>query len=184
MSKALSDNLRNAGGVIDLRCPLGYRREHARQIDLLKRLAPDHGPTDLADEQNQRGRVLPGDMNAGARVCRPRSPGHHADSRPATQLAVCLRHHRRTPFLAACEEAERFPAIDERVQYRQVAFARNAEDMLRTVYEQLIHQDLPASSGRMSHFAEPLSPAAGRRRLGRTVADYIADSERSSLPSS
>ena len=95
-------------------------------------------------------------MNTGAGVCRPRSSGHDADHRAATQLAVCLGHHRRTPFLAAGEEAELFLVIEERVQYWQIALARNAEDTFGTVYEQLIHQDLPACSHRTSHSDKPL----------------------------
>ena len=57
-------HLRDSRRILDLRDPLRQGAVHLAEIDLLKRLATHHGAADLADEQNQRGRVLMRDVNA------------------------------------------------------------------------------------------------------------------------
>ena len=68
------DVLRDAVGAVDLRDPFRHRPEHAPVVDLLERLALLLVGSDLADEQDQRRRVLERGVHAdgGVRRAGPR----------------------------------------------------------------------------------------------------------------
>ncbi len=59
-------DFRNARRVVDLGHPFGDRAEHRAIIDFLQRLALAHVARDLADEHDQRRRILARDVQAGA----------------------------------------------------------------------------------------------------------------------
>ena len=65
------DELRDPFGVVDLRHPLRHRPEHLAVVDLLERLAFHHLAGDLADQQDQRRRVLIGRVDAARRRASP-----------------------------------------------------------------------------------------------------------------
>ncbi len=57
----------NAARVVDPRRPFGDRREESGKVDFLKALAVLVGAVEVADEQDHRGRILEGDVDAGTR---------------------------------------------------------------------------------------------------------------------
>jgi hypothetical protein len=80
-------------GIVHLADPLGEaeraRAEHLPVVDLLERLAVALLARHLADEDDQRRRVLERGVDADRRVARARSAGDEADPRAAAQLALC-----------------------------------------------------------------------------------------------
>jgi hypothetical protein len=92
------------------------------------------------------------------RVGGTRPPRHHADAGPAGQLAGGFRHHGGTPFLAAHGHAHRH--IMQRIQHREIAFARHAEDVGHAMHEQLIDDQLAAGARGMGHGSEGLAIGA------------------------
>ena len=121
------DELRDAGGVLDLGHPLRHAAEHLPVVDLLEGVALAAAAVDLADEQDHRHAVLLGDVHAGAGVGGTGAAGDHGDAGPAGELAPGGRHHRRAAFLAADDEAD-LGRVVQRVQDLEIALARHAED--------------------------------------------------------
>ena len=154
------DDLGDARRIVDLGRPLRHRAEHRAVVELLERLALAHLARDLADEHDQRRGILPGDVDAGRGVGGARAAGDEDDARPAGDLADGLRHHRRAALLAADGELDR-PVV-ERVERREIAFARHAEHVLHAVDEQLIDQDFAAGAGAVIGAKHVVSPCLWR----------------------
>ena len=154
------DDLGDARRIVDLGRPFRHGAEHRAVIELLKRLALAHIARNLADKDNQRRRVLPGDMNAGRGIGGAGTAGDEDDARPAGDLADRLRHHGRAAFLTADGELDR-PVV-ERVQRREIAFARHAEHVLHAVNEQLIDQNFTAGAGAVVGAQHVVSPCLWR----------------------
>ena len=70
---ARADELGDPGGVVHRRHPLRHLAEHARVVELLERLAAEVAPRHLADEQDQRRRVLVRGVHADRGVGRARA---------------------------------------------------------------------------------------------------------------
>ena len=107
-------------------------------VELLERLALAHVAPDLADEQDQRGGVLLGNVDAGGRIGGARPAGDEADAGPPGELADRLRHHGGAALLAADRHLDR--AVEHGVERRDVALARHAEHVARAVDHELIDQ--------------------------------------------
>ena len=116
------------GRVIDLDSPFGGRAEKGRVVHFLERAAPAHAPLDLANEQDQRHRIVLGDVNAMRGVGGPRPARDHGNARAAGQAAHGVGHHGRARFLAADCQVDR--RVMQRIEHGQKAFARHAEHML------------------------------------------------------
>ena len=142
--------------VLDLGDPLGHAAEHPAVVDLLEGVTLAAAPVDLADEQDHGHAVLLRDVDPGAGVGGAGSAGDHGDARPAGELAPGGRHHRRTTFLAADDEAD-LRGVVQRVENLEVALARDAEHGRHTERPQLVHQNAPASP----HANPPPAVAAG-----------------------
>ena len=119
------DELGDPVGVVDLLDPLRHRAEHLAVVDLLERLAPQHRPRHLADQEDQRRRVLERGVDAAGGVRRARAARDHADAGPAGELPVGVGHVRGADLVAAGDEADR--RVEERVEHGEVALARDAE---------------------------------------------------------
>ena len=136
----------NAAGIVDLRHPFGELAEHAAIVDLLEGLALQRVARDLADEEDERRRILHRHMEAGAGVAGAGAARHHAKAGLPRELAIGVRHHRRAAFLAAGDEADRVGVV-ERVEHGEVALAGNAEHGIGAVDLELIDENLrPAAS--------------------------------------
>src|SRR5438105_950429 len=96
-----SDDLRNAIGAIDLLDRFRDLAEEMPGVDLLKGFAPAHPPSDLAEKEDHRRRILPADMQAGRGIGGARTARRHDDARPAGELAPGFCRHRGAAFLAA-----------------------------------------------------------------------------------
>ncbi len=136
------DELGDPVGVVDLLDPLRHRAEHVAVVDLLERLPAHHVAADLADQEDQRRRVLEGGVDAAGGVRRAGAARDHADARPAGELAVGVGHVRRADLVTAGDEADR--RVVERVEHRQVALARHAEGDVHPVDHELVDEE-PAS---------------------------------------
>ena len=159
--------LRDPRGALDLGDPLRHRVEHPAVVDLLERLAILHVAADLADQEDQRRRVLVGRVDADRGVGCPRPAGDEADAGLARQLAVRLGHVRGGGLVPAGDEPDR--RVVERVEHREIALAGNAERELDAVQRQLVDQHLTAGA----HGCR-----LGIRHVGiaRLEADDVADS--------
>ena len=138
--KRARDDLRYARRIVDLRRPFGHRAEHGAVVEFLERLALAHVARHLADEHDERRRILARDVDAGRRVGGARPAGDEADARTAGRLADRLRHHRGAALLPAHGDGE--IAVVKRVEHREIALARHAEDVAHAVNAQLIDQNL------------------------------------------
>ena len=103
----------------------------------------------------------------------PGPRGHHADTRPARQLAVGLRHHRGAAFVPAHHRAHAV-GIVQPVEHRQVALARDAEHHVDPVGNKRVHHQVAAEtqlrSARCSGHGSRL-PVAGARPAYERAAD-------------
>lgn len=84
-------------------------------------------------------------MNAAGRVGGTGTTGDKADARPPGLLAIGFRHHRSAAFIAADDDLD--AAVMQRVQHRQIGFARHAEDVTHTLDAQLVHQHPGGGAG-------------------------------------
>src|SRR6266849_8200407 len=149
----MRDEFGHAGGIVDLRHPLGELAVHTAKVDLLECAALDIGTRDLPDEQDHRRRILEGGVHTDAGVGRARPARHEADAGAAGKLAVGLRHVGSSAFLAAYDEADLLAHVIERVERGEIALAGYAEGRVRAVNPELIDQDLAAGAhvGSLAH---------------------------------
>ena len=147
--KCLADQLGDAPRILDLDHPLGHLAEHAAVVDLLEGLAVGRLARHLADQQDHGRRILEAGMQSDAGIGGTRTARDEGDAGLAGELAVGLGHVGRPAFLAADDEAHGVALGVERVERRQVAFARHAEDRIGAVNAQLVDQDLSAAAARM-----------------------------------
>ncbi len=82
----------DAFGLLDLRDPFGDAAEHGAVVDLLERLAAGRLAADLPDDQDHRGRVLEGGVDADRGMGGAGAAGDEADTGLAGQLAIGFGH--------------------------------------------------------------------------------------------
>ncbi len=150
--------LGHAIGAIHVPRSLRDATEHARVVELLPGLAALEGAGNVADEQDQRRRVLPGGVHADGRLRRARATRDEADPGAAGELAVRLRRVRGSLLVAAGDEPDR--RVVERVEHGQEALARQAEGEVDAVQLELVDED-PAAA-----------PHCGSGSSRRTVARW------------
>ena len=137
------DELGDAVDAVDLGDPLRERAEHPPVVDLLERLALLLRRGDLADEQDQRRRVLVGGVHADGGLRRAGPARDHADPRPPGQLAVGLGRIRGAGLVPARDQPDR--RLVQPVEQLEVALAGHAEHELRAVHRELVGQQLAAA---------------------------------------
>ena len=136
------DDFRNARRIVDFGDEFCRRAEDGAIVHLLECAALAHAALDLADEEDQRRRIVLGDMDRMGGVHRARSACHEGDARPPGQAAGCFRHQRRARFLPRDGELDR--DIMQRVEHGEIGFAGHAEHMLDALRHELIDENLPA----------------------------------------
>ena len=114
--------------------------KHGAVVEFLEGLALAHVARHLADEHDERRRILARDVDAGRGIGGAGPAGDEADAGPAGRLADRLRHHRRAALLPAHGDGE--IAVVKRVERRKIALARHAEHVAHAVNAQLIDQNL------------------------------------------
>ena len=147
---------------VDPRAPLGDRREEGGEVDLLKALAIAHVAPDVADEQDHRLAVLHGDMHPDAGIGRARPAGDEGNAGPprsrSIHRAVGTGHERRAAFLPAGRHID-LRDVDQRVEHREKALARDGEDAIATLRSKAI--DEQARSLRSFVVSHPPASRAG-----------------------
>src|SRR5439155_4951135 len=126
-AKGASDVLGDAFRALDLRHPLDDAAVHAPVVDFLECFAVGKVAADLADEDDQRRRILCRGMDADRGIRRARAARDEDDARASGKLAVRFSHIRRAAFLTADDQAQAIAYIVEGVEHRQIALARYAE---------------------------------------------------------
>ena len=63
--KGTRQNFWDTGGIINFGGPFSRRAKDCAVVHLLKGFALAHAALDLTDKDDERGRILFGDMNAG-----------------------------------------------------------------------------------------------------------------------
>ena len=144
----VTHHLRHALGAVDLSDPFRHLAVHAPVVDLLECLALGHLVVDLADEQDQRCRVLECRVNADARVGRARAARDEADAGAAGQFAVGVGHVGGAAFLTADHELDCVARAVERIQRAKIAFTRHAKHHVGAVHSERIDQQLAAGAGK------------------------------------
>jgi len=109
--------------------PTWHLAEHPAVIDLLERLALDEVVAHLADEQHHRRGVLERRMHADRRIGRARSTSDECHARLPGQLGVGIGHEGRAGLVAIDDQADAARVV-QRIEHGEVAFARNAEDVI------------------------------------------------------
>ena len=112
--------------VVDLDDPLGDAAEEMRVVDLLAGLPAPVRPGHLADEQDQRRRVVLGKVHADAGIGGAWAPRDHAHPRRPGGLAVGLGHEARAALVPVGDEGD-LGDIPHAVQQGEVALARHGE---------------------------------------------------------
>jgi len=123
----------DAVGAVDARHPFRHLAEHAAVIDFLECFALDDLAADLADEQDQRRRILERGVDADRGVGRAGAARDEADAGAAGQLAIGFGHVGGAAFLAADHELDRILRVVERVEHGEIAFTGDAERDVRAV---------------------------------------------------
>ncbi len=131
--KCARHKLRHAICAIDLRDPFGHLAEHAAVIDFLKRFTFDEIVADLADEQNQRRRVLMCDVNADRGVGRAGSASHECHAGLPGQLGVRLGHEGGAGLVPIDDEFDHVARVVQRVKHRQETFAGHGKGVIDTL---------------------------------------------------
>ena len=103
---------------------------------------------DLADEENQRGRVLKRRVDAGGGMRRSRRPRHETDAGSSGQLSVGLGHVRGAGLVPRDNEPDR--GIAESVENGDVALARNTERRVHAVHDELVDENPGAATAHSS----------------------------------
>ena len=137
--------LGDAGGIVDFRRPFRQRGEHRPIVELLERLALAHLARDLAHEQDQRGGILPRDVDARRRVGGAGAAGDEADAGPSRGLAVGFCHDRGAALVAANGDGD--VTVVQRIERGDVALARDAEHVPHPMNHQLVDQDFGGGPG-------------------------------------
>ena len=145
----------DAARIVDPRRPFGDRREEGRHVDFLEALAVAVGAVEVADEQDHRGRILEGDMDAGAGIGRARAARDEGDAGPPGHLAVGVGHVGDPAFLPADDGVD-LGRVVERVEHGEEAFAGDGENAVAALDAKLVDKDLAA--GALGH-VRPLARA-------------------------
>ncbi len=137
--------LGHARGIVDFVDPFRDRAEDGAVVELLERLATLRRARHLADEEDERRRILARDVQAGAGVAGAGAARDEAHARPPGELAVSLGHDGGAAFLAAGDEADGVGVV-HRIERREIAFAGHAEHRVGAVDLELVDQDFGAGA--------------------------------------
>ncbi len=153
------NKLRDALSLVDLRDPLCHRAEHASIVDLLEGFAFGEVVADLADEQDDRGRILERRVNADGRVGRTRATRDEGHTGLTGELGVGVGHERSARLMARDDQLDHLARVVECVEHADIALARHAERVIDALDQELVDED--AGAGARSH-ADGARAKAGR----------------------
>ncbi len=140
--KGAADVFGQALGLDDLDGPFGEATKDLAIVDLLKGLAVAVAAVDLADEEDHRRRILPGDVDTRGGIGGAGAAGDEGHAGGSGHLAMCLGHHRRAAFVAADDILD--TALIEAVEGGEKALARHGKDPAHPLKFELISKNLAA----------------------------------------
>ncbi len=141
LAARLGHGVGDLGRRARLGCPLGQTADRRDLVDLLERLASADLPLDLADQDEHRGRILAGGVDADAEVRGTDRSRREADGGPAGQLAVRLGHECRPAFVTGRDDAD--AGAFEGVEEPEERLARDGEGVADTRCPQLVGDVAP-----------------------------------------
>jgi len=139
------DIFRDSPRVLDSRSPFGDWRKEGGEIDLLEALAVAVAARDVADEEDHRGRILEGDVDAGAGVGCARAAGDEGNAGQAGHLPVGVRHV-SDPALLSADDRLDLGRVMKRVEHGEETLARYSEDTVAALYLELVNEDSAATA--------------------------------------
>ena len=168
------NKLGDAGGIVDLRRPLGDRSEHGAVIEFLEGLALAHLAPNLPDKQNERCGILSRNMQPRRRIGSAGPARDEADARPPGCLAAGFRHDGSATLVTT--NRNRDIAVVKRIEGRDIALAGYAEYVPRAVDDELIDQNF-GRRPRMfigAHHASPMILPPAREHAASTHGGQMA----------
>ena len=140
--KCARDEFRNAPRIVDLGHPFGCIAKEAPVVDFLKGFALTCVALHLANEQDQRRRILHGDVDAGGGIGGAGAARDKADAWLAGQLSRGIGHHRGAALGPANDDA--YLCVVKRVEHGKIAFARHAKQALDAIGLERLDDQLSA----------------------------------------
>ena len=144
--EGMAHHLGDAARIADLGRPFRGVAEHLLDVDLLEGLALARFAGDLADEEDERRRILKGGMDADHGVARAGPARHQADAGPPGHLAVGLGHVAGADLVARSNQADRVARVPQRVEHAKIALAGHAEGEIDAMDLELVDEDLSAGA--------------------------------------
>ena len=136
-------------GLEDPLGPLGDGADHVELVvDVVEQaeVLADAVPVDLAGQKEDRGGAGIGGGQAGGRVVDPDTGDDHGHPRATRGAGVAVGHVRR-PLLVAGHDVADLGRVDQGVEGRHELVAREAEDHLDPLVDQLAGQGLAPGHG-------------------------------------
>jgi len=150
-------------GLVDLDDELGHIGQEPAVILLLQGHAPGFPALDLADQHDQRRRVVPGGVETDHRVRQARPARHHQHSGAAAAHPPVGGGHERRPALVPADDEPHPVVVGHRVGEAEIALARHAIDEVDVVRFETV-DDKPAD--RVGHRLSPEFPATRYKSNG------------------
>ena len=140
----MRDVFGHAVRAIDLRRPFRNAGIHAAIVDFLECFTVDEIAAHLPDQHDDRRRILRGGVDADRRIGGSRATRHDCHAGTAGELAVGIRHVSRAAFLTAHDEFQAIGDVVERIEDRQIAFARDTEKVRGSLSDEIGDENLAA----------------------------------------
>jgi hypothetical protein len=139
--KGAGDILGEAVGGLGFDSPFAHAAEHFGEVHFLPRVAVLEIATDLTREEDHRGRVFKGDVNADGGVRCARRARHESDAGTSRHPADGVRHHRGAALMSTHRDLQ--TAVDEGVENGEIAFARHTKDVFNAIGLELSDERRP-----------------------------------------
>ncbi len=144
--ECLAHQFGNARGIVNLHDPFGHLAEHAAIIDFLKCLTLDLIACDLTDEEQHGRRILKSRVHANRCIGGAGAARDEANAGLTRQFAIGLCHIGCPALLPADNQVDGVACIVKGVERSEIAFAGHAEDPVRAMDAQRIHQNLASGT--------------------------------------
>ena len=134
-------DLRDLFGIGDLPHRLGDGAEELAIVDFLEGAPAPFVARHLAHQQDHRHRILLGNMEGDRAIGGAGSARHHEAGGTAGHLGLGNGHEAGTELMAAHHGGQRLGVV-ERIEQRQIAFARHAIEALQLLRFQSLDDDI------------------------------------------
>ncbi len=133
--------LLDTGGIGNFDHPFRDGAEHLPVVDLLECIAAQVACGDLADQQEERHRVLLRGVHGDRRIAGAGSAADAGDAGPMRQPGIGQGHESGSGLVPAHDRIDVGAAI-KRVEQAEIAFARHAEHAVDAMRDQAVDEHL------------------------------------------